>query len=181
MDMAYLIEIEVEYDSGISPRKGIDLYNNLQEIGINPSQLKKTYTASYAPNTTNDPKNGINQQYSWASGGQIFGSQPIIHNTQIKVKQTSFNIILRFDNKEKIWNIDLVVHIDDLGVHSFNLSVSMPSVYDSPEGLPYVARIVDRGSLFKSTADFGTMELYGENIISSDPFRVIEDLRKRFY
>ena len=111
--MTYLIEIEVEHDSGKSPKKSIDLSTKFQEIGIDPSQLQETYTASYIPNTTNDPKDGINQQYSWASGGQIFGSQPIVHNTQIKVKKTSFNIILRFDDKEKMWNIDLVVHIDN--------------------------------------------------------------------
>src|SRR3989344_4177940 len=98
--MVYLIEIEVDYDSGKSPRKSIDLSNKLQEIGIYPSQLEETYTASYVPSANNDPKEGINQQYSWASGGQIFGTQPIVHNTQIKVKKTSFNIILRFDDKE---------------------------------------------------------------------------------
>ncbi len=111
--MTYLIEIEVEYDSGKSPRKSIDLSAKFQEIGIDPSQLEETYTASYIPNSTNDPKDGINQQYSWASGGQIFNPQPIVHNTQIKTKKTSFNIITRFDDKEKMWNIDLVVHIDD--------------------------------------------------------------------
>ena len=100
--MTYLIEIEVEYDSGKSPKKSIDLSTKLQEIGIDPFQLEETYTASYIPNTTNDPKDGINQQYSWASGGQIFNSQPIVHNTQIKTKKTSFNIITRFDNKKNV-------------------------------------------------------------------------------
>ena len=114
--MTYLIEIEVEYDSGKSPKKSIDLSTKLQEIGIDPSQLEETYTASYTSNTK-DPKDGINQQHSWASGGQIFGSQPIFHNTQVKVKKTSFNIILRFDDKEKMWNIDLVVHIDEPNVN----------------------------------------------------------------
>ena len=113
MNMAYLIEIEVEHDSGKSPKESIDLASKLQELGINPSQLEETYTASYIPNTTHDPKEGINQQYSWASGGHIFRPQLVIHNNQVKTKKTSFNIIIRFDDKEKMWNIDLAVHIDD--------------------------------------------------------------------
>jgi len=111
--MAYSIEIEVEYDGKKSPKKTIDLSAKLQEIGINPSELEETYTASYNQNNLPDPKDGINQQSSWVSGGQIFNSQPIIYNNQTKIKQTSFNIIARFDGNEKMWNIDISVHIHD--------------------------------------------------------------------
>nr|AQS29413.1 hypothetical protein [uncultured archaeon] len=37
--MTYLIEIEVDHDSGKNPRKSIDLSNKLQEIGIDLSGL----------------------------------------------------------------------------------------------------------------------------------------------
>lgn len=76
--MTYLIEIEVEHDSGKSPKKSIDLSSKLQEIGIDSSQIEETYTASYAPNTTNDPKDGINQQYSQANTNKEIGYQIFI-------------------------------------------------------------------------------------------------------
>jgi len=41
-------------------------------------------------------------------------------------------------------------------------------------------RIVDRGSIFKPTADMGGMELYGSSVIATDPYTVIKALRE-FY
>ena len=67
---------------------------------------------------------------------------------------------------------------DRLGVHSFNVAILMPPL-EPQEGwghFPYVARVLDRGSIFKPTADVGTMELYGEPVIETDPHRVIEAL-----
>ncbi len=65
--------------------------------------------------------------------------------------------------------------IDKLGVTSFNLTISMPG-FGADNDFPYVVRIVDRGSIFKTTADIGGMELYGSSVISADPYRVIEAL-----
>jgi len=58
--MVYLIEIEVDHDFGKSPRKSIDLSNELQKIGIDTSQLEETYTASYVP-STKDPAEAVKE------------------------------------------------------------------------------------------------------------------------
>lgn len=62
--------------------------------------------------------------------------------------------------------------IDKLGVTSFNVTISMPG-FGADNDFPYVVRIVDRGSIFKTTADIGGMELYGSSVISTDPYSVI--------
>lgn len=67
-------------------------------------------------------------------------------------------------------------YIDKFGVTSFNLAIAGPRV-DGGENFPYLVRIVDRGSIFKSTADMGGMELYGSSVIATDPYRVIEAVR----
>jgi hypothetical protein len=45
-------------------------------------------------------------------------------------------------------------------------------------GFPYVVRIVDRGDPFDRTMDMATMELYASSVLFSDPFDVMEMLRK---
>jgi hypothetical protein len=79
---------------------------------------------------------------------------------------------------------DSVAHVVDcfvhrLGVTSFNLALYMPPFGPTSEdwaGFPHMVRIVDRGPLQTRTADFGAMELYAASVISSDPFRVIDEL-----
>ncbi len=68
--------------------------------------------------------------------------------------------------------------IDEMGVVSFNMSITMPSIDGEGDGLPIITRIVDRGDIFKPTSDFGGMELYGTNVIGSDPYTVFETVRK---
>ncbi len=70
--------------------------------------------------------------------------------------------------------------IDDLGVHSFNIAIAMPSLDEQCRVQPYVARVVDRGSIFNPVTDIGGMELYGEPVIASDPYRVMDKLSARF-
>lgn len=70
-------------------------------------------------------------------------------------------------------------YIDELGVTSFNLTISMPPFGDSGE-FPYIVRIVDRGSIFKLTTDMGGMELYGSSVIATDPYTVVEALKRSF-
>jgi hypothetical protein len=70
--------------------------------------------------------------------------------------------------------------IDDLGVHSFNIALAIPPLNDSSSTLPYVARVVDRGSIFNPITDIGGMELYGESVVGSDPYRVMDKLSARF-
>ena len=75
------------------------------------------------------------------------------------------------DVKEAIYRV-LRCYIDKLGVNSFNLAISCPEFGET--FLPYVIRIVDRGSIFKSTVDVGAMELYGSSVISDDPYNIIK-------
>lgn len=70
----------------------------------------------------------------------------------------------------------LRTYIDQLGVTSFNLSISCPSI-NKDQKFPFVIKVVDRGNIFKSTADMGGMELYGSSVIADDPYRVLNVLK----
>jgi hypothetical protein len=76
--------------------------------------------------------------------------------------------------KKVIFNV-LRCLIGVLGVYSFNLSISCPVM--GGEDFPYLVRIVDRGSIFKSTADMGGMELYGSSVVADDPYRIIRSVK----
>lgn len=93
------------------------------------------------------------------------------------IKEKEFIIITR-DNpsksdsvKEAIYKV-LRCYIDELGVTSFNLVISCPA-FGEPT-FPYIIQIVDRGNIFKTTADMGAMELYGSSVVSDDPYSVIK-------
>ncbi len=81
---------------------------------------------------------------------------------------------------------------DVLGVRSFNVGALLPplpasgaSPNPSPQegagsdpwqGFPVVVRIVDRGNLDVRTSDIGSMELFAEPVVASDPFTVARAL-----
>ncbi len=73
----------------------------------------------------------------------------------------------------------LELYRDRVGVRSFNLALWRPplGVTEGWEGIPPMARVVDRGDPFARPSDIGAMELYGTPIVSSDPFTLIEQLR----
>ncbi|MBN2095409.1 MAG: hypothetical protein JW727_05145 [Candidatus Aenigmarchaeota archaeon] len=54
-----------------------------------------------------------------------------------------------------------------LGVQSYNLAVFKALDY-------WIMRIVDRGALDNKSSDIGTMELFADAVVSSDPFRLAE-------
>lgn len=87
------------------------------------------------------------------------------------------------NTRETIFKI-LRCFIDSLGVHSFNLSISCPPIEPKSsnivEDIPFIIRIVDRGSILKSTADMGGMELYGSSVVADDPYKVIKSVKKCF-
>ncbi len=86
-------------------------------------------------------------------------------SNDIKAKETIFKVLRCF--------------IDILGVFSFNLSISSPPL-DNEGEFPYIIRIVDSGSLLKSTADMGGMELYGSSVVADDPYKIIINLNSVF-
>ena len=67
--------------------------------------------------------------------------------------------------------------IDTLGVQSFNMSISCPSMIGK-DNFPYIIQIVDRGDISKSTADIGGMELFGSTVVSDDPYSIIKKIRE---
>ena len=76
----------------------------------------------------------------------------------------------------------LVAFRDRFEVQAFNLAVYGPPIgrADSTrwEGFPAVARLVDRGAADMRSSDFAGMELYGQSVVSSDPFEVAAVLRQ---
>jgi len=76
----------------------------------------------------------------------------------------------------------LVAFRDSLGVESFNLGVfGQPLGSDEStgwEGFPAVARIVDRGRTDVRSSDFAGMELYGQSVVSADPFEAARMIAK---
>jgi len=69
---------------------------------------------------------------------------------------------------------------NNLGVQSFNLVIYLPPLAKTEENwshIPYIVRIVDRGNLGNKTADIGSMELYAQSIVESNPYKAMEALR----
>jgi hypothetical protein len=64
-------------------------------------------------------------------------------------------------------------------VQSFNLALYQRPLVDRAENwdaFPTVARIIDRGNLHSKTADIGAMEMFGQSVVASDPFRLADAL-----
>lgn len=100
--------------------------------------------------------------------------------TPFKEKETC--IIAPDSDKDLKSAIFLVLStfVKRLGVQSFNLALYQPPLAATPEewaGFPCVARIVDRGSLQSKTADIAAMEMFGQSVVATDPYRVADALR----
>ena len=70
---------------------------------------------------------------------------------------------------------------DRVGTVSFNVAIYMPPLAATPEdwsGFPTIARVVDRGDPRARPSDMGSMELYAQSVVSSDPFKVAEALHR---
>jgi hypothetical protein len=83
------------------------------------------------------------------------------------------------DLKAALYRV-LRVFVGQLGVQSFNIALYQAPLAGTPEdwnGFPYIFRILDRGDLQSKTSDVGAMELFGQSVIATDPFRVAEALQ----
>ena len=101
--------------------------------------------------------------------------------TPFKEKETTI-IAPRLDAdlKSAIYLV-LNTFVKRLGVQSFNLGLYQPPLSEVPEsweGFPFVVRIIDRGGLQVKTSDVGSMEFFAQSVVSTDPFRVVDELRK---
>jgi len=70
---------------------------------------------------------------------------------------------------------------DKTCLNSFNLAVYLPPIEEKAanwSSFPLIARLVDRGSVFNRTADFGAMEIFAASVITSDPFTIAEMLKR---
>jgi hypothetical protein len=77
--------------------------------------------------------------------------------------------------------LDAFIH--RMGVTAFNVAIYCPPLRDTSQawlGFPVVARLVDRGQPNAAVSDVGAMELCASSVISTDPFRVAEELRAAF-
>lgn len=70
---------------------------------------------------------------------------------------------------------------ENLGTVSFNASSILHPLKRTPEvwsHMPVVTRIVDRGKLTAKTTDVATMEIYGQSVIETNPYLVVDNLKK---
>ncbi len=114
-------------------------------------------------------------------GLEYKGVKVIANLTPVKEKEIILIGKKMNDNlKEAIYKT-VRCFIDKMNVQSFNLAVLMKPIANVKgwEDFPFIVRIVDRGDLTAKTADIGGMELYaGDNVVSSDPFKVANILRR---
>jgi hypothetical protein len=74
----------------------------------------------------------------------------------------------------------LQAFVQQLGVKSFNLVLYQPPLAEVAEdwqGFPFVVRLIDRGNPASNRSDIGSMEMFAQSVVTTDPFRVIEGLR----
>lgn len=83
------------------------------------------------------------------------------------------------ETKKAVYNI-LRCFIDEMGVQSFNMAISSPPLDNVDGDKPHIIKLVDRGNMFKSTADFGGMELFGTTVVADDPYTIIKKIRECF-
>ncbi len=110
-----------------------------------------------------------------------YGTATILPSlTPLKEKETLVVSDCLDDSLKSAIAVVLSTMIEGLGVQSFNVALYQPPIAATPEswdGFPWVARIVDRGSLQSKTADVAAMELFGQSIVTTDPFRLVDALR----
>jgi len=108
------------------------------------------------------------------------GVQMMAHLVPLKEKEIVLFGSAMDDSLKRALYCALACLTGDLGVTSFNLTIALPPMEQTPENwrdFPVVVRMVDRGDPMNRTADFGAMELYASSVVSSDPFRVASTLR----
>jgi hypothetical protein len=85
------------------------------------------------------------------------------------------------DLKSAIYRV-LDTFVQRLGVQSFNLALYQPPLAETQENwdeFPFVVRVLDRGQLHSKTSDVGTMEIFAQSVVATDPFRVADALRTK--
>lgn len=109
-----------------------------------------------------------------------YGITAIANLTPVKEKEVLLRGTALDDNIATALYRVLAMYLR-LGVSSFNVAVYLPPPTavenESWSDFPVLLRIVDRGDPFNRTADVGAMELYAQSVVSSDPFKVADELK----
>ena len=114
-------------------------------------------------------------------GFEVDGVRIMAHLTPLKEKETLVMAPPFHQNLPGAVYQVLACLRDRMNVRSFNLALYQAPIAPVAEdwsGFPNIVRIVDRGDPLSQTSDFGTMELYGASVVSSDPFALAEALRE---
>lgn len=147
-------------------------YAKIESFRLVLEKYKRTMKSDYL-------KDMFHAHHSLGLGFNVGNSDIIATLTPIKEKEiiiiSAESPFESIETKKVIYN-SLRCFIDILGVKSFNFSISGPSLDDEYES-PYIIRFVDRGSLFKPTADMGGMELFGSSVVGDDPYKIIQQLK----
>ncbi len=100
--------------------------------------------------------------------------------TPLKEKETHIVAPNLNDDLKSAMYAVLSTFTERLGVTSFNLALYQPPLARTPErwdDFPCVVRVLDRGDLRSKTSDLGSMELFGQSVVATDPFWVADGLR----
>jgi hypothetical protein len=112
-------------------------------------------------------------------GFELDGVRVLSYLTPFKYNEVMlFSSSLSPNFKGKIFEL-LAFFRDNLNVNSFNFGLISPPLgptVESWEGFPFIARIIDRGTLDYRFSDFGSFELFGATMVVSDPFRLARKL-----
>jgi len=108
-------------------------------------------------------------------GVRIFAYLTPFKDNEVMLLAEELNLSL----KERVYQI-LACFRDILGVTSFNLGLVTPPLAETEEsweGFPVMVRLIDRGEPNSQASDIGGMEIYGESVVSSDPFELAHQLQ----
>lgn len=109
------------------------------------------------------------------------GTKVLAYLTPLKEKDVmllSGRLDLPFE--EQVYRV-LACLRDVMNVTAFNLALVTPPLAETEEsweGFPVIVRVVDRGDPKSVSSDIGTMELFGQSVVSSDPFEVARLLKE---
>ena len=101
--------------------------------------------------------------------------------TPIKEKEIMLTANAFDDNLADILSEVLNTLKEKMSVFSFNVGIIIHPMEKTPEvwdHMPVVVRIVDRGNLSTKTTDIGSMELFAQSVIGSNPYAVMRELKK---
>jgi hypothetical protein len=135
------------------------------------------YRAAYAANYFDD----LVAIYRALGLAIDYGSATIFATlTPFKEKET--HIVAPHLGADLVAALYRVLHafVHGMGVRSFNLVLYQPplaAVEEDWRGFPVVARLIDRGDLHNHRSDIGSMEMFAQSVVTTDPFRVSGAIR----